>query len=147
MLSVSTMVCYTCNHSDKSQHLQDVGEECIMYLRQRSKAGLRRLGMIAGLVAVLFGYTAVPSFAQQEPAVKNASNVTPQALSETFSEIVKKVEPAVVSISTKGKMPDITAKGDAPKGEPGDIMDFFRRQLPRRPIYAIGSGFIVDKTG
>jgi len=26
-------------------------------------------------------------------------------------------------------------------------MDFFRRQLPRRPVYAVGSGFIVDKSG
>jgi serine protease Do len=26
-------------------------------------------------------------------------------------------------------------------------MDFFRRQLPRRPSYSVGSGFIVDKAG
>jgi serine protease Do len=26
-------------------------------------------------------------------------------------------------------------------------MEFFRRQMPRRPSYSVGSGFIVDKTG
>ena len=26
-------------------------------------------------------------------------------------------------------------------------MDFFRRQMQRRPVYAVGSGFIVDPTG
>jgi serine protease Do len=89
----------------------------------------------------------VPSHAQQEPAGRSVASVSPQKLSETFSEIVKTVEPAVVTISTKGKMPEVVAKGDSPKSDPGDIMDFFRRQLPRRPVYAIGSGFIVDKTG
>ena len=27
------------------------------------------------------------------------------------------------------------------------LWNFFRRQLPRRPSYAVGSGFIVDKAG
>jgi len=118
----------------------------MMYFRQRFNAVSYRVGLVSGLLTVILAFAA-PSMAQQEPADKAANNVSPQKLSETFAEIVKTVEPAVVTISTKGKMPEVTAKGDTPKGEPGDIMDFFRRQLPRRPIYAIGSGFIVDKTG
>ena len=83
----------------------------------------------------------------QDATTKMSSTVSPQALSDTFADIAKRVEPAVVSIDTKGKMPEITAKGETPPGESGDIMDFFRRQMQRRPIYAVGSGFIVDPTG
>lgn len=90
---------------------------------------------------------AVPASAQQVPGGKLTSNVSPQTLSDAFAEITRMVEPAVVNIDTKGKVPEVTAKGEAPAGEPGDIMDFFRRQLPRRPVYAVGSGFIVDKAG
>ena len=59
----------------------------------------------------------------------------PGRIPNSFAEVAKKVEPAVVSIGTP-------APGDS-----DDIMDFFRRQLPQRPVYAVGSGFIVDKTG
>ena len=63
----------------------------------------------------------------------------------SFAAIAKRVEPAVVSIDTKGKIPDVVAKG-AP-GDSDDIMEFFRRQISQRPVYAVGSGFIVDKSG
>jgi serine protease Do len=76
-----------------------------------------------------------------------AANAQPAKLSASFSEIAKKVEPAVVSIDAKGKMPEVTTRGNAAPGDPDDVMDFFRRQLPRRPSYSVGSGFIVDKTG
>jgi len=65
----------------------------------------------------------------------------------SFAEIAKKVEPAVVSIDTKGKVPQPVAKGTPAPGDSDDIMEFFRRQLPQRPVYAVGSGFIVDKSG
>ncbi len=71
----------------------------------------------------------------------------PERLSASFAEVAKIVEPAVVSIDTKGKVPEVTTKGEAAPGDSDDIMDFFRRQLPRRPSYSIGSGFIVDKRG
>ncbi len=74
--------------------------------------------------------------------------VTPEKLSASFAEVAKMVEPAVVNIDTKGKVPEVTTKSEPPApGDSDDIMDFFRRQLPRRPAYAVGSGFIVDKTG
>ncbi|MEJ7847741.1 MAG: trypsin-like peptidase domain-containing protein [Pyrinomonadaceae bacterium] len=76
------------------------------------------------------------------------STVTPpERLSASFAEVTKIVEPAVVSIDTKGKVPEITSKGDATPGDQDDIMDFFRRQLPRRAAQSVGSGFIVDKRG
>lgn len=67
-------------------------------------------------------------------------------LSDSFAEVAKKVEPAVVSIDTKGKSPDVSARsGDVPNTS-DDLMDMFRRQS-RRPVYAVGSGFIVEKSG
>src|SRR6478672_1483489 len=68
-------------------------------------------------------------------------------LPSSFAEIAKKVEPAVVSIDTKSKVAQPVAKGTPAPGDSDDILDFFRRQLPQRPVYAVGSGFIVDKAG
>jgi serine protease Do len=65
----------------------------------------------------------------------------------SFSEVAKKVEPAVVNIDTKSKVAQPVAKGAPAPGDSDDIMDFFRRQLPQRPVYSVGSGFIVDKAG
>ncbi len=71
----------------------------------------------------------------------------PEKLSASFASIAKKVEPAVVSIDAKGKMPEPAAKSQAAPSDSDDVMDFFRRQLPRRPAFSVGSGFIVDKAG
>jgi serine protease Do len=74
------------------------------------------------------------------------SNV-PEALSSSFAEVAKQVEPAVVNIDTKGKVPEVQMKGEKPdSANPDDILEFFKRQS-RRPSYSVGSGFIVDKTG
>ncbi len=70
---------------------------------------------------------------------------TPQQLSTAFAAATKAVEPAVVSIDTKGKVPDAASRGNRPT-DPSDLLDFFNR-LPRRPTYSVGSGFIVDKRG
>ena len=68
-------------------------------------------------------------------------------LSDSFAEVAKKVEPAVVSIDTKGKTPEVATRGNsAPPTNSDDILEFFRRQS-RRPTYSVGSGFIVDKAG
>jgi Trypsin-like serine proteases, typically periplasmic, contain C-terminal PDZ domain len=67
--------------------------------------------------------------------------------SDRFAEIAERVEPAVVSIDTKGRTPEITTRGEATPGQPDDIMEFFRRQMPRRAQASVGSGFIVDKSG
>src|SRR5215467_7513979 len=111
-------------------------------IEKRSQLDLRRIGM----TIVSFLATPLAFYAQDSPA-KTSSTVTPQTLSDSFAGVANRVEPAVVTIDTKGKMPDITAKGEPPPGEFGDIMDFFRRQMQRRPVYAVGSGFIVDKSG
>lgn len=79
--------------------------------------------------------------------------VAPETLSASFAEVARRVEPAVVNIDTKGKVPEVALKdekGSSAQSEPNnpdDILEYFKRQLPRRPSYSVGSGFIVDKTG
>lgn len=74
---------------------------------------------------------------------------TPEKLSQSFAEIAKRVEPAVVNIDTKGKVPEVSLKGEKSAPEKSDdVLDFLRRQMQQqRPSYAVGSGFIVDKGG
>jgi len=71
----------------------------------------------------------------------------PDLIRRSFSDIVKRVEPAVVSIDTKSQVNQPVARGNPQPGDSEDIMEFFRRQMPQKPVYAIGSGFIVDKSG
>ncbi|CAN5589712.1 DegQ family serine endoprotease [soil metagenome] len=97
---------------------------------------------------LIFGNGATYSSAQTDAAERSKNQFTfPEQLSASFAEVAKRVESAVVNIDTKGKIPEITLKGDKPSEDSDDIMEFFRRQLPRRPSNAVGSGFIVDKTG
>ncbi len=71
----------------------------------------------------------------------------PEAISASFAEVARRVEPAVVNIDTKGKVPEVTLKGDKNDNAPSDdILEYFKRQN-RKPSYSVGSGFIVDKSG
>ena len=86
--------------------------------------------------------------AAQPPGTDQPSRaVMPERLSASFAEVTKRVEPAVVSIDTKSKVPETTARTQPKSDDSDEVMDFFRRQLPRRPMYSVGSGFIVDKAG
>lgn len=101
---------------------------------------------VFGLSLIVF---AAPVFAQTDASVQALKNTTtaPERLSASFAEVAKIVEPAVVNIESKGKVPEIAAKGEPPASQdPEDIMEFLRKQS-RRPSKAVGSGFIVDKAG
>jgi len=95
-------------------------------------------------VSLLFGAANGVS-AQTSPAA-TAKAITPEMLSASFAEVAKRVESAVVNIDTKGKVPDAVSKDEKPQGNVEDLLDFLRRQQ-RRPSAAVGSGFIVDKSG
>src|SRR4030095_5328608 len=95
-----------------------------------------------GVGGVLWGR---PTGAQNEAIIARA----PEALSASFAEIARRVEPAVVNIETMTAAPDVLDKDDegkdeAPSGNP--LLDMFRRQ-PRRPSRGVGSGFIVGAKG
>ncbi len=107
-----------------------------------------RLGFYVLIATVLY---AVQPYAPAQTVEPQASpvpaGISPEKLSASFAEVAKKVGAAVVSIDTKGKTPEVTTRGETAPGDSDDIMDFFRRQMPRRPSYSVGSGFFVDKSG
>jgi serine protease Do len=74
----------------------------------------------------------------------------PEALSASFAEIARRVEPSVVNIDTVSAVPQVAGKdGDEDKDdEDGDnpLLDMLRRHS-RRPSRGVGSGFIVDPKG
>ena len=119
--------------------------------RNKSENPLKVIGGI--FLSVMFsgfiiGSTAPQSFAQTDGT--RSSAVTPEMLSASFAKVSRRVEAAVVNIDAKGKIPDpITLKGEknAAPTNSDDVMEFFRQQMPRRPSYAVGSGFIVDGGG
>ena len=85
-----------------------------------------------------------PTVAQHDLQVAHA----PEALSASFSEIARRVEPAVVNIETMTAAPQVVEKDNEDKDdEPSNpLLDMFRRQ-DRRPSRGVGSGFIVDPKG
>jgi serine protease Do len=94
-----------------------------------------------GIGAVLSGRSAI---AQNEAQIARA----PEALSASFAEIAKRVEPAVVNIDTKTAAPEVAENDEDEKdGQTLDrsLLDMLRRQ--RRPTRGVGSGFIVDPKG
>ena len=113
-------------------------------------SSFRKISLLASVsIAAIMLVESGPALGQasnQDERAK-AAQVTPERLSASFADVAKMVEPAVVSIDTKGKVADTTARAQTPPGDSDDIMDFFRRQLPRRPSYSVGSGFIVDRSG
>jgi serine protease Do len=99
-----------------------------------------------GIGAMLAGR---PVIAQNEAQIARA----PEALSASFVEIARRVEPAVVNIDTKTSVPETADGNSDEEGDNGGgtsngnpLLDMFRKQ-PRRPSYGVGSGFIVDSKG
>lgn len=98
-----------------------------------------------GVGAMLAGR---PAVAQNDTQAQIAR--TPEALSASFAEIAKRVEPAVVNIDTVTAVPEVAERSDdEEKDDPSannPLLDMFRRQA-RRPSRGVGSGFIVDSKG
>jgi serine protease Do len=96
-----------------------------------------------GIGAILAGRPAVAQDASQ------AAARGPEALSASFVEIARRVEPAVVNIDTLQTSPDISESDNEDKTDrtPGNpLYDMLRRQ-PQRPTRGVGSGFIIDAKG
>jgi len=95
-----------------------------------------------GLGAMLSGR---PTVAQSEAQIAHA----PEALSASFAEIAKRVEPAVVNIETIAASTEVSEKDNADKDDQSSsnpLLDMFRRQA-QRPMRGVGSGFIVSPKG
>jgi serine protease Do len=95
-----------------------------------------------GVGAMLSGR---PSAAQNDLPIAHA----PEALSASFAEIARRVEPAVVNIETMTAATDVPDKDNEDKDDQSSnnpLLDMFRRQA-RRPSRGVGSGFIVSPKG
>src|SRR6185369_691129 len=96
-----------------------------------------------GIGAILAGRPAVA-----QDTIQSAAR-GPEALSASFVEIARHVEPAVVNIDTLQAASDIAETENADKSDrtPNNpLYDMFRRQPPR-PMRGVGSGFIIDAKG
>jgi len=93
-----------------------------------------------GIGAILSGRTTI---AQPDMQIARA----PEALSASFAEIARRVEPAVVNIETTQASPEISEKEEDKEDQSKNdsLLDMFRR--PRRPMRGVGSGFIVSRDG
>ena len=94
-----------------------------------------------GIGAMLSGRSTV---AQSEVQVARA----PEALSASFVEIARRVEPAVVNIETTQPQLEVSEKDEDKDDQSSNnpLLDMFRRQQ-RRPARGVGSGFIVSPKG
>ena len=93
-----------------------------------------------GIGAMLSGRTTI---AQPELQIARA----PEALSASFAEIARRVEPAVVNIETTQVQPETEKEDDKEdQTEKNPLLDMFRPR-PRRPPTGVGSGFIVNPKG
>src|SRR5688572_3151603 len=91
-----------------------------------------------GIGAMLSGR---PIVAQPDLQIARA----PEALSASFAEIARRVEPAVVNIETTQKQIEVAEKDEDKEDSTNPLLEMFRR--PRRVPRGIGSGFIVSSKG
>lgn len=104
-----------------------------------------------GAVCVLTGMGIGAMLAGRPAVAQDGSQSTargPEALSASFVEIARRVEPAVVNIDTLQTSGDIAESDneDKPDRTPSNPLDMFRRQLAR-PTHGVGSGFIIHAKG
>src|SRR5439155_7503669 len=105
---------------------------------------LAAVASLVGLVPHLgFTSTSKAPLWTERPAAKSAPIPAPD-----WVRLSKEATPAVVNISTK-RNPDGPVMPDLKGGGPGERSpeDFFRRffeETPRRPVRAVGSGFILS---
>src|SRR5919202_6222855 len=130
-------------HELPKNHLSDTEQAILKKLR---------VWIVALAVACLVAGMGIGAILAGRPAVAQGdiqiAARAPEALSASFAEIARRVEPAVVNIYTKTNAPEISArdedKDDNSSNNP--LLDLFRKQA-RRPSRGVGSGFIVDPKG
>jgi serine protease Do len=112
-------------------------------------AALASACLIVGVgIGAMLSRTSVVALDDSPASVASVARA-PEALSASFAEIARRVEPAVVNIDTISAAPQVADK----EGEEGDdedaenpLLDMLRKHA-RRPSRGVGSGFIVDPKG
>jgi serine protease Do len=125
-------------------------------LLRRLRVWIAALAMTCLIVGASIGalLAGKPAAAQNGGARTEAQIArAPEALSASFAEIAKHVEPAVVNIDTISA-PQVADKDNADSEDEKDngnsndnpLMEMFRKHM-RQPARGVGSGFIVDAKG
>ncbi|HEX5708829.1 MAG TPA: trypsin-like peptidase domain-containing protein, partial [Pyrinomonadaceae bacterium] len=131
-------------------------------MTEADRAILRRLrvwiaGLAAACLVVGVGIGALVTgnraIAQHDAATAMNIARAPEALSASFAEIARRVEPSVVNIDTIAS-PQVSVGRDEGEGADEDekdgtgnpLLDMLRKQR-RRPSRGVGSGFIIDPKG
>lgn len=130
--------------SDPIQNPSPIDERAIL---RKLRVWIIALGAACLLAGIGVGamLSGRPTVAQSEMQIARA----PEALSASFAEIARRVEPAVVNIETIAPSPVMAAKDPDDKEDESatnPLLDMFRRQA-RRPDRGVGSGFIVNAKG
>src|SRR5215212_6260854 len=108
--------------------------------------------LVVGIgVGAMLSRTSVFAGEGEQPAVPASVARAPEALSASFAEIARRVEPSVVNIDTVSAAPQVADKDgdddeDGEEGGDNPLLDMLRRNA-RRPSRGVGSGFIVDTKG
>ena len=102
-------------------------------------------------VGAMLSRTSVFAGEGDQPATPATIARAPEALSASFAEIARRVEPSVVNIDTVSATPQVADKegedgDDEEEGGENPLLDMLRRNA-RRPSRGVGSGFIVDAKG
>ena len=113
-----------------------------------------RIWIAALAIACLVAGMGIGAMLSGRPTRRRRSEIqvarAPEALSASFAEIARRVEPAVVNIETVTVNPDVAEKDEADKEDPSSsnnpLLDMFRRQV-RRPSRGVGSGFLINQKG
>jgi serine protease Do len=113
-------------------------------------AALAAACLVVGVgVGAMLSRTRAIAFDDPPPSAAQIARA-PEALSASFAEIAKRVEPSVVNIDTVSAAPQVAGKDDDEDNEGSDgdnpLLDMLRRRA-RRPSRGVGSGFIVDPKG
>ena len=102
-------------------------------------------------VGAMLSRTSVFAGEGEQPAVPASVAHAPEALSASFAEIARRVDPSVVNIDTVSAAPQTADKDgdddeDGEEGGDNPLLDMLRRNA-RRPSRGVGSGFVVDTKG
>jgi serine protease Do len=107
--------------------------------------------MVGVGVGAMLSRTRVAALDDSPPSAAQIARA-PEALSASFAEIARRVEPAVVNIDTVAAAPQVAGKdgddedNDNNSDSDNPLLDMLRRHA-RRPSRGVGSGFIVDPKG
>lgn len=130
-----------------------------MACRRVAPRGKIALGIATSITFGLMLFTAMPGIAQTNPA--NAVSATPspvQSPRRGFADLVERVRPAVVNVSTRARVTNASANAlpfQFPKDSPfaERFREFMEKNQQQSPGHntphasGVGSGFIVDASG